>query len=164
MGIDTLKKLTEQSVSFSFRKELTSCTKNGLIDFKSSKYNATNTCWDGESLTIPAYGIYKVSWGFKQIALDTFYKDNITELSLVIDHNKYESVAVITKDTPCYYGMKSSSKTTIMLLRENQNLSLHAEIMLSREKKNLFLNAEIKNKKNPKMSDIYFSVLKIGTA
>ena len=147
MGIDTLKKLSKQNVGFSFRKEVTSCTKNGLVHFKSSKYNATNTGWNGESLTIPAYGIYKISWGFKQSAIDTFYKDDITELSLVIDHNKYESGAVITKDTPCYYAMKSSCKTTIMLLRENQNLSLHAEII---------------NKKNPKMTDIYFNILKLG--
>ena len=149
MRINTLEKLSQEHVGFSFRKELTTCTKNGLIHFKSSKYNATNTCWNGKSLTIPAYGVYEVSWGFKQRALDTFYNDDVTELSLLIDHKKYESFAVITKETPCYYSMKSSCKTTIMLLRENQNLSLYAEII---------------NKKNPKMKDIYFSILKLDTA
>jgi len=148
MGVNTLLKLAKEDISFSFRKELDTCIKNGLINFKSNKYSAKNSSWDGKKLTIPAYGIYEVSWGFKQNSLDTFYNDDVAKLSLHIDTNEYESFAVISKDTPSYYGVKSSSKTVIILLRENQKISLHAEIL---------------KKENPKMKDIYFSVLKLET-
>ena len=148
MNKKTIDKLIEKDIRFSFKKELATHTKNGLIDFKSIKYNSSNTSWNGKILTIPAYGIYKVSWGFKQSSLDAIYNDDVTKLSLIIDHYKHEIEAIINKETPSYYAMKSSCVSTIVLLRENQNLSLFAEIL---------------KKDNPKMKEIYFSLIKLNT-
>jgi adenylate cyclase class IV len=148
MNKKTIDKLIEKDIRFSFKKDLATYTKNGLIDFKSIKYNSSNTSWNGEILTIPAYGIYKVSWGFKQSSLDSFYNDDVTKLSLIIDNYKHESEAVINKETRSYYAMKSSCVSIITILKENQNLSLFAEIQ---------------KKDNPKMKDIYFSLIKLNT-
>lgn len=127
MNVNTLERNVKRDINFYFRKQLETCTKNGSVYFETIKYNTKNISWNGSSLTIPTYGVYEVSWGFKQNAIDTFYNNDITELSLIIDNNKFEKVAVITKDTPSYYAMKSSCKTTTILLRESQNLSLFAE-------------------------------------
>jgi hypothetical protein len=148
MNVNILEKTIETISSFSLRVELKELIKNGIINFEIKKYSNLNNSWNGKELIIPVYGVYKISWGFYQNALDTFYNDDKTELSLIINNTKHNEKAIITRETPSYYAKKSSHKTLTVLLRENEVISLEAIIL---------------NKENPKMKDVYLNVEKLDT-
>lgn len=119
-------------------------TNHGIVNFSESKeQNVTNPFWDGKKLTIPVYGVYKISWGFYQKSLETFYKDLETKLALVVNNKAHEEKAIITKETPCFHAVKSSHKSITLLLRENETICLHPEIL---------------NSERPDMKDVYLKV------
>ena len=147
MMIQTLEKPVVKTHSFNLNVTKKEISNHGVVNFNSKKeINNENPFWDGRKLTIPVHGVYKITWGFYQRSLVTFYKDLETKLALIINNKAYLEKAIITKETPCFHAVKSSQVTTSLLLRENETLSLYPEI----------LNAEL-----PNMKDVFLKVEKM---
>ncbi|MEE9409128.1 MAG: hypothetical protein V3V28_13755 [Polaribacter sp.] len=142
--MNTLENIIE--TSFSVRLELEELTTSGVLNFETKMFSNNNSFWKGTMLIIPVYGLYKVSWGFYQNALETFYNNTQTSLSLKINSEIHKETATITRKTASSYSRKESHKTVTLLLRENETLSLKAEVL---------------DKNNPKMKDIYFNIEKL---
>lgn len=133
--------------NFNLNVELKELTTNGIVNFYPKKdKNNNHSLWNGEQLKIPVYGVYKVSWGFYQNSINTFYKDLNTELALVTNNEIHEEKAIINKETPSLHAVKESHKTVKLLLRENEILSL---------------NAQTFNADTTKLKDVYLKVEKI---
>jgi len=134
--------------SFVLNVELKELSVNGVVKFYPTKrVDQSLFSWNNQTLTIPIYGVYKITWGFYQNAVNTFYKDSKTELELVINDDVQTEKANINIDTPSFHALKASHQTVTLLLRENEKLSLNA----------VFCNA-----KNLNMKDIYFKVFKLN--
>ena len=146
MKINALEKPLETINGFNLNVELKELNTCGIVDFYSKKKaNELHSFWNGEQLIIPIYGIYKLSWGFYQNSINTFYNDVKTQLGLVINGETHEEVAEITKETPSFHAMKRSNKSLTLLFREGETLALKAEMF---------------NTENLKMKDIYLKVEK----
>ncbi len=148
MNANILERKIETSKKFSLRVELNELFINGIVNFKTKKYNNIENSWNGRKLKIPVYGVYKISWGFSQNSFDTFYNDCKAELSLVTNNKEHTEKAIINSKTPSYFAKKSSHKTITLLLREDDII---------------FLNANILHKENIKMDDIYLDIIKLNT-
>ncbi|PQJ69119.1 hypothetical protein [Polaribacter butkevichii] len=147
METSVLEKPLQSSNSFSLTAELREVTTNGIVNFNSKKEKFNDhSFWSGSKLVFPVYGVYKVSWGFHQDSINTFYKEHHTELVLIINNKIYEDKAAITSKTPCFHAVKSSHKTITFLFRENETLSLSAHAF---------------NIDNPKIRDVYLKVEKL---
>jgi hypothetical protein len=145
MNVNLLEKPAENISSFSLNVELKILTDNGVVNFSSKgDERGIHSLWNGKKLTIPAHGVYKISWGFYQNSIKTFYKDHKTELALMINNKKLDEKAEITKETPCFHAVKSSHKIITLLLRENEIVSLNAEILNieNLNMKNVYLKVE----------------------
>jgi hypothetical protein len=130
MNVNVLEKPAENISTFILNVELKELTTSGVVNFSTKDDNkGIHSLWNGEKLIIPVYGVYKISWGFYQNSINTFYKDLKTKLALVINNKKLEEIAEITKETPSFHAIKSSHKTLSLLLRENEIVSLNAEIL-----------------------------------
>ena len=143
MKANVLLKPTENINSFTLNVELKEVSSTGVVCFSSKKEKNETVFWNGEKLTFPVYGVYKVSWGFYQNSIDTFYKDIKTELALIVNNKIHEEKASITTDTPSFHAVKSCHKTYTFLFRENETLSLIVDSFKS----------EI-----PKIKDVYLKV------
>jgi hypothetical protein len=147
MEASMLEESIENRSGFTLNVELKELTTNGVVNFASTKEKINvDAFWNGEKLIFPVYGVYKVSWGFYQNSINTFYKDTKTELALIVNEEMHEEKASITTDTPCFHAVKSSHKTFTFLFREKETLSL---------KVNAF------NIENPKIKDVYLKVEKL---
>lgn len=145
MNVNVLEKPVDDISSFNLNVELKELTTSGVVNFSSKNDNRRiHSLWNGEKLLIQVYGVYKISWGFYQDSINTFYKDFRTELALMINNEKLEEKAEITKETPSFHAVKSSHKTLTILLRENQIVSLNAEILNIENlcMKNVYLKVE----------------------
>jgi hypothetical protein len=145
MNLNVLEKPAKNINSFSLNVELKILMIRGVVNFSSKDdEKGIHSLWNGKKLTIPVYGVYKISWGFYQNSINTFYKDHKTELALMINNKKLDEKAEITKETPSFHAMKSSHKTLSLLLRENEIVSLNAEILNieSSNMKNVYLKVE----------------------
>ena len=149
MGENVLERQTESTTTFTLNAKLKELSVNGVVRFQNNNNNNVQSYWDNKKLTIPVYGVYRVSWGFYQNSLNTFYKNSKTELGLVINNSVYKDKAKITKETSSFHAVKSSHKTLTLLLRENETIAL---------------NAEIFNVENLNMSDVYLEVDKLNVA
>ena len=139
-----LEKPIESRDNFTLNVELKELTNNGVVRFSTTKQRSNvDAFWNGEKLIFPVYGVYKVSWGFYQNSINTFYKNIKTELSLIVNNKIHEDKASITTDTPSFHAVKSSHKTFTFLFRESETLSL---------------NVDSFNIDNPKIKDIYLKV------
>ena len=98
MKANVLEQPIKNVNSFSLNVELKELTTGNTVIFNSKE--DFNTFWNGEKLTIPVYGVYKISWGFYQDSIYTFYNKVKTQLSLVINNEAYEEKAEITKKKP----------------------------------------------------------------
>tara|TARA_B110000881_G_C18312786_1_gene382822 strand:- start:40 stop:579 length:540 start_codon:yes stop_codon:yes gene_type:complete len=144
MNVNVLEKSSKNMSTFNLNAELKELTTSGVVHFYSKEDNrGIHSLWNGKKLMIPIYGVYKISWGFYQNSINTFYENFNTELVLVINNNKREEKAEITKETPSFYAIKSSHKTLTILLREDETVSLNAEIL---------------NIENSNMKDVYLKV------
>ena len=145
MNANVLEKPAENISSFNLNVELKELTTSGVVHFSSKDDSrGIHSLWNGKKLVIQVYGVYKISWGFYQNSIDTFYKDFKSELALMINNEKLEEKAEITKETHSFHAIKSSHKALTLLLRENEIVSLNAEI-LNIEKlsmKNVYLKVE----------------------
>ena len=147
MNANLLENTIECKNSFTLNAALNELTVNGVVKFQKDKSNTLHPYWNNRRLTIPVYGVYKISWGFHQNSIGTFYKDSKTELGLVINNSIYTDKAKITKETSSFHAVKASHKTLTLLLRENDTIALNAEVF----------NAEILN-----MRDLYLNVYKLN--
>lgn len=148
MNVNTLERPVKNTNSYTLNVELKELITSGIVNFYSKKEaNSFKSFWDGEKLTIPVYGIYKISWGFQQNSLDTFYKEIKSELRLVINDEKQKEKAEITKITPSLHAVKSCGKEITFLFREGDTLHLDA----------VFFNTENLNMKN-----VYLQVDKLN--
>ncbi len=147
MNVHILEKPVNKS-SFTFNVELKELNVSGIVNFYSNN-NSDNfqSFWNGKKITIPVYGVYKVSWGFYQNSIQTFYKDSVAELGLIIKEKTQDEKAKITKETPSFHALKSSHKSFTFLFREGETISLEAN----------FLNTQ-----NPHMKNIYLKVEKLN--
>ena len=144
MEANVLLKPIESINSFTLNVELKEVTSNGVVCFSLNKQTANvGPFWNGKKLTFPVYGVYKVSWGFYQNSIDTFYKDIKTELALIVNNKIHEEKASITTDTPSFHAVKSCHKTYTFLFRENETLSLIVDSFKS---------------ESPKIKDVYLKV------
>ncbi len=148
MKTSVLEKPSESVGSFDLNVVLKELRTNGVVHFSSNdNQKRDHSLWNGKKLRIPVYGFYKISWGFYQNSIDTFYKDDKSELALVINNKKLEEKAEVTKKTPSFHAVKSSQKTLTLLLREGELVSLNAEILKG---------------ENSSMKDIYLKVVKFN--
>ena len=148
MKVNVLEKPVQNINTFNLNVELKELTTSGVVNFSSKVDNRRiHSLWNGKKLIISVYGVYKISWGFYQNSINTFYKDLKTELALEINNKKLEEKAEITKETVSFHAIKSSHKTLTILLRENQIVSLNAEIL---------------NIENLSMKNVYLKVEKLG--
>ena len=130
MNVNVLDKPVKNRSTFNLNVELKELTTSGVVNFSSKDDDRRiHSLWNGEKLMIQVYGVYKISWGFYQNSINTFYKDFRTELVLMINNEKFEEKTEITKETPSFHAIKSSHKTLTLLLRENQIVSLNADIL-----------------------------------
>jgi hypothetical protein len=149
MNVNELERPVDDISSFNLNVELKELTTSGVVNFNSKGNDkGIHSLWNGEKLLIQVYGVYKISWGFYQNSINTFYKDFRTELALMINNEKLVEKAEITKETPSFHAIKSSHKTLTLLLRENQIVSLNAEIL---------------NIENLSMKNVYLKVEKLGS-
>jgi hypothetical protein len=149
MEANAIEKRIESVNGFNLNVELKELNTNGIVSFHTKKHEIDNySLWNGQELKVPVYGVYKISWGFYQNAINTFYKDHKTELSLKINNNIYEEKAVIHKQTPSFHAIKESHNTLTVLLREKETLSL---------------NAHTFNGETSKIKDVYLKVEKLNT-
>lgn len=144
MNVNVLEKPVENKSSYKLDFQLKELTTNGPVNFNSNKKEGSVS---NNTLTIPVYGVYRISWGFKQNSIHTFYKDVITSLELVISNEVHEENAVITKNTSSFHAIKSANNTLTILLRENENI---------------FLNAKTINANKTNMKNIYLKVEKLN--
>ncbi|KGL62049.1 hypothetical protein [Polaribacter sp. Hel1_85] len=145
MKTNVLEKSVKSMSSFNLNEELKELTTSGIVNFYSKKERVIfNSSWNGERLEIAVYGVYKISWGFYQNSIYSFYKDVKTELGLLINSKSHDEKAEISINTPCFHAIKSSHKTLTLLLRENENLSLNAEVFNAENliMKNVYLKVE----------------------
>lgn len=145
MEINVLNKPVKSVNAFSLNVELKELTTNSNIVFNAKE--DFSSFWNGKKLTIPVYGVYKISWGFYQDSIHTFYNEVKTQLNLVVNDEIHEEKVEITKNTPIFHAVKSSHKSLTLLLREGELLSLKAKTI---------------NGENPNMKDIYFKVEKLN--
>lgn len=146
MNNEGLEKPAISKCSFTLNAELSELSVNGVVRFQTNSSNNVYSHWNNKKLTIPVYGVYKVSWGFHQNSISTFYRNSKTELGLVINNSIYADKAKITKESTNIQTVKSSHKTLTLLLRENETIAL---------------NAEIFNAKSLNMRDVYLKVDKL---
>ncbi|WP_299054136.1 hypothetical protein [uncultured Polaribacter sp.] len=128
--------------NFGINVELKELNNHGVVNFEVK--NGETSLWDGKKVTIPVHGVYKISWGFYQESITTFYKDLETKLALIINNKPYDDKAVISHKTPCYHAVKSSHVTASLLLRENETICLYPEIINAEKPimKNVYLKVE----------------------
>lgn len=146
MKVDVFENPVESINGFNLNVELKELTTNGIVNFHLDKEGYSHSFWDGKKLTIPVHGVYKISWGFHQRSINTFYKDLETKLALIINNKAHEEKAKITKETPSFQAVKSTQITLSLLLRENETISLYPEV----------LKAE-----TPNMKDVFLKVEKV---
>ena len=141
------KLLKEHENSFSFNANLDEWKKNGILDFNAEKnsFSAIKN-WNGKSLTIPVYGVYEISFGFSTEVVEWFFNTDKIQLQLFKNDNEIIDEVKIDEDTKCYYATKSSEKSILLSLNENETLCLKANIV---------------DKENPNMKDLFFRVIKI---
>ena len=99
MNANVLEKQTESSTTFTLNAKLKELSVNGVVRFQNNGNNNIQSYWNNKKLTIPVYGVYKVSWGFHQNSISTFYRNSKTELGLVINNRIYADKAKITKES-----------------------------------------------------------------
>ncbi len=139
---------TKENTIF-FRAQLESLQKKGIVFFESKKFSKTmSKYWNGTSLKIPAYGVYKISWGFSKEVVEWFFNSDRTHLTLLKNNKEQIANAIIDKNTKCYYSKKSVHQSTSILLKEGDTISLEASIF---------------EKENPNMKDLYFTLTKLDT-
>lgn len=146
MNLEILENPIEEVSRFILATNLKKVTKKGLVDFNLEDSYSSNSNWNGKKLTIKKTGLYKISWGFYQKAILTFYNNLETELALIINNKEYAEIAKITKNTPAYYAVKSSKKIVPIYLKETDVLHLKTGV----------LNAE-----QPNICEVYFKVEKM---
>lgn len=146
MSLEILENPIKEQSCFILETSLKKATKNGLVNFNIEESYSSNSNWNGKKLTIEKTGLYKISWGFYQKAILTFYNNLETELALIINKKEYVEIAKITKNTPAYYAVKSSKKIVPIYLKKADELSLKAS----------FLNAV-----KPNINEVYFKVEKM---
>jgi hypothetical protein len=145
MNVNVIENVAENTRCFNLSVELKELTTSGVVNFSSKNDDKKNhSLWNGEKLMIQVYGVYKISWGFFQNSINTFYKDLKTELVLMINDKKLDEKAEITKETRSFHAIKSSHKTLTLLLRENEKVSLNAQILNidNLNMKNVYLKVE----------------------
>ena len=147
MNVTLVEKRAENINSIILNAALKEVTTVGIVNFNPINESNGQANWNGKKLIVPVYGVYKISWGFSQSSLHTFYKDAKVELGLIVNNKMQDEKAEITKETKSFHAVKSSHKTCSLLFRENETLSLHAEI----------LNADTLN-----IKDIYLKVEKLA--
>jgi len=132
---------------FSFNANLDEWKKNGIVDFSSekNKYSSIKN-WNGKSLTIPVYGVYEISFGFSTEVIEWFFNTDEVQLLLLKNENEVIDEVSINEDTKCYYGKKSSEKSILLSLNENETLCLKASIT---------------DKENQNIKAVFFRAIKI---
>ena len=138
--------LKENEESLLLNVELNQLKKNGIVLFNSTTPTTSLKNWNGNSLKISEYGIYKVSLGFSIEVIEWFFNQDILHLSLLKNEEEEICKTTINEKTKCYYSVKSSQKTITLLLREGETLSL---------------KAEIEGKDNPNIKDIFLKIRKL---